>query len=268
MDIEDLSNEKIEEKKEFQKCYIRDIKSDFFIERVFNNLSTRRKLVIIKYNKKTQNCLNIKIYDYKQFSENKTSIIIEIIPIKNDEGEFIKKWKEDEESYYHIYFDDDKIEKKRNYLTKNDKVSKIKIIIDYQIKSFEDLFLNCKCIEKISFKHFYRNNISSMKRMFFECSSLKQIDFFTFNTTNITNMSYMFCNCRLLSELDLSKFNTSKVKDMSYMFWSCSDLYDLNITNFDINNLINTTGMFFQCSEQLKIKIREQNPDLAKKALC
>ena len=45
MDIEGLSNEKIEEKKEFQKCYIRDIKSDYFSERVFNNLSIRRKLV-------------------------------------------------------------------------------------------------------------------------------------------------------------------------------------------------------------------------------
>jgi surface protein len=78
----------------------------------------------------------------------------------------------------------------------------------------------------------------------------------------------MFCNCRLLTELDLSKFNTSKVEDMSYMFWGCSDLNDLNITNFDINNVINTTGMFFQCPEQLKIKIREQNPDLEKKALC
>ena len=41
----------------------------------------------------------------------------------------LKKWKEDEECYYHIYFDDDKIEKKRNYLAKNDKVSKIKIIL-------------------------------------------------------------------------------------------------------------------------------------------
>ena len=60
-----------------------------------------------------QNCLNINIYAYKNFCENKFSIIIEIMPIKNDEGEFIKKWKENEECYYHIYFDDGKIKKKK-----------------------------------------------------------------------------------------------------------------------------------------------------------
>ena len=32
---------------------------------------------------------------------------------------------------------------KSNYLNDEDKVSKIKIIIDYQIKSFENLFKNC-----------------------------------------------------------------------------------------------------------------------------
>ena len=30
----------------------------------------------------------------------------------------------------------------------------IKIIIDYQVKSFEKLFYNCDCIESIYFKNF------------------------------------------------------------------------------------------------------------------
>ena len=42
------------------------------------------------------------------------------------------------------------------------KVSKINIIIDYQVTSFNDLFYNCKCIEPIYFKKFYRNNIIDM----------------------------------------------------------------------------------------------------------
>ena len=43
----------------------------------------------------------------------------------------------------------------------------IKIIIDYQIKSFELLFYECKCIESINFKKFYRNNINNMENMFY-----------------------------------------------------------------------------------------------------
>ena len=39
--------------------------------------------------------------------------------------------------YYHIYFNNDKKEVKRNFLNKNENVEKIKIIIDFQIKSFE-----------------------------------------------------------------------------------------------------------------------------------
>ena len=67
--------------------------------------------------------------------------------------------------YYHIYFNDNKEEIKKNYLNKNENVSKIKIIINYQIKSFEKLFENCECIEYIYFKKFYRNNINNMKYM-------------------------------------------------------------------------------------------------------
>ena len=38
----------------------------------------------------------------------------------------------------------------------------IKIIINYQVKSFENLFRDCNCIESINFKKFYKNNINNM----------------------------------------------------------------------------------------------------------
>ena len=94
--------------------------------------------------------------------------------------------------YYHIYFNDNKKEIKRNYLDGNDNVSKIKIIIDYQVKSFEQLFYYCKCIEYIYFKKFYRNNIFDMEGMFYECSSLKELNLSNFNTNNVTDMGRMF----------------------------------------------------------------------------
>ena len=80
----------------------------------------------------------------------------------------------------------------------DNKVSRIKIIINYQVKSFKDLFEYCKYIELISFKKFYRNNIIDMSGMFYECSSLKELNLSNFNTNNVTYMSCMFRGCSSL----------------------------------------------------------------------
>ena len=148
-----------------------NIKADYFLEKVFNNLEKKNALKMVKYNKNIKERINISIKDYKEYSEIYSSIEIEIKPVNNKFGNFINM-NENDKKYYHIYFDDNKEEIKRNYLNKNDNVSKIKIIIDYQVKSFENLFYNCKCIEYINFKKFYRNNINNMKGMFYRCSSL------------------------------------------------------------------------------------------------
>ena len=117
---------------------------------------------------------------------------------------------EGDEKYYHIYFNDNKEEIKRNDLNKNDNVSKIKIIIDYQVKSFEKLFYNCSCITSIYFKKFYRINITNMSFMFFNCLSLKELNLSNFNTNNVTKMSYMFYNCSSLKELNC---NSESIKN-------------------------------------------------------
>ena len=77
-------------------------------------------------------------------------------------------------------------------------MTKIKIIIDYQVKSFKDLFKRCECIESINFKKFYRNNITDMSYMFDGCSSLKDLNLTNFITNNVTNMSNMFDGCSSL----------------------------------------------------------------------
>ena len=71
-------------------------------------------------------------------------------------------------------------------------MTKIRIIIDYQIKSFKNLFKYCKCIEYINFIKFNRNNITNMSSMFNECSLLKELNITNFNTNNVINMRYMF----------------------------------------------------------------------------
>ena len=69
--------------------------------------------------------------------------------MKGKNGKFININEEDK-NYFHIYFNNNKKKEIKNTsLNINDNVSKISINIDYQIKSFSELFYNCKCIESI-----------------------------------------------------------------------------------------------------------------------
>jgi len=113
-------------------------------------MKKNKSLEIMKYNKNLQKRLNFSINDYKEYYQ---SIEIELKIVENGYGEFINI-SDEEKGFYHIYFNNSKEEIKRNYLIHNEKVKMIKIIIDYQIKSFKHLFYNCKCIESIYFNNF------------------------------------------------------------------------------------------------------------------
>ena len=197
------------------------------MRKLFGIMQKRISLKIIKYNINIQKRMNININNYKDFFEKFSSIELEIIPIQNEYGPFINI-KEEDKKYFHIYFNNNKAEIKKTELNKEDKVSKINIIIDYQIKSFEKLFYKCECIESINFKKFNRNNITDMSYMFCGCSSLKELNLNNFNTNNVTNMSGMFSGCSSLKELNLNNFNTNNVTNMSCMFDGCSSLKELN----------------------------------------
>ena len=170
-----------------------DIKSKFVFKKIISLMKRNKSLEIMKYNKKLQKRLNININDYKEYSELYSSIEIELIS-NNKEGEFINIPDNDKE-YYHIYFDNSNEEIKRNYLEKNEKVKLIKIIIDYQVKTFKGLFFYCNSINSIYFKKFYRNNITDMNNMFSYCSSLKELNLSNFNNNNVTHMNGMFDGC-------------------------------------------------------------------------
>ena len=146
------------------------IKSDYFLQKLYDNMPKKKKLEIVKYNKKIQNRINLSVKDYKEYSETYSSIEIEIIPAKGEYGKFINI-NENDKLFYHIYFNDNKEEIKNKYKI-DEKVTKIKVIIDYQVKSFNKLFDDCECIESINFNKFYRNNITDMSFMFSFCSSL------------------------------------------------------------------------------------------------
>ena len=95
-----------------------------------------------------QKRLNISINDYKEYSQSFSTIEIELKPPSNKFGDFINIPDKDKE-YYHIYFNNSNEEIKRNYLNINEKVKIIKIIIDYQVTSFKNLFYYCKFIDFI-----------------------------------------------------------------------------------------------------------------------
>ena len=184
---------KINEEKNQLKSTTRyeNIKADYFLEKVFNNLKKGKTLNIVKYNKNIKRRININTNDYKEYSEKYSSIEIEIKPVSNKYGKFIKI-KEEEEIYYHIYFNNNEEEIKRNYINEDEDIKIIRIKIDYQVKSFENLFSGCKCIESLYFKKFYRTNINNMNSMFRGCSSLKELNLNNFNTNNVTDMNGMF----------------------------------------------------------------------------
>ena len=133
------------------KNYFENLKSDYFLQLIFSYFEIDKSLKIVKINKQIQRKLNSSIKDYKEFSET-SPIEIEIILNKERISKFIGVI--DGIDYYHIYFDNDKTEIKINSLKEDEKVSKIKVVLDYQIKSFEGLFEFCKDIKSINFKKF------------------------------------------------------------------------------------------------------------------
>ena len=202
------------------KVDFKELKSDYFLIKIFDIIKQNKLLNIVKYNKKLQKKLNLNINDYKKYVELYSSIEIELKFVDNKYGKFINISNEEKE-YCHIYFGNSNEEIKRNYLKEKERVNMIKIIIDYQIKSFKQLFDTCNCIRTIFFKKFYRINITDMSSMFNGCSSLKELNLSNFNTYNVTNMSYMFNECSSLNEINISNFNTNKVTNMSEMFSRC-----------------------------------------------
>ena len=261
--MDKISKDKIEKPVENGiKCLL-NIKSKIILKKIFDNILKKKFLEIIKYNNKLKERINLTFNDYKNYSQKYTTIEIEIIPVKNLNTQYsIYRFiniNKNEVEYFHIYFDDSKIKIKRTYITPFDKVNKIKIIINYQVKSFYLLFQYCTCIESINFIKFYRNNIYSMSYMFDYCQSLKEINFYSFNTENVTDMSCMFKECSLLKKLDLSKFNTKNVTNMGHLFFDCCSLEYLNISSFNTVKVTNMSFMFNECKSLKELNVSSFN---------
>ena len=138
------------------------IRSKYILKLIFDSIKINKSLEIMKYNKNIQERLEMGIDDYK---DEYLKTEIEIFPKKYQGGKeikFINISNIENKSNYHIYFNDNNIEIKSIYFTGNDHVSKIKIILDKEFKSFHELFYECTTIEKINFIKFNRTDITNM----------------------------------------------------------------------------------------------------------
>ena len=242
----------------------RKIKSRYILQQIFEHLNPKIFLNIIKNNKNIKNKLDIDLNDYKKYCE----IEIEIIPTAVKfcrNGTFINFNIEEDELYYHIFYNDSEKEtKEKNKNHISSQIRKIKVIIDYPVKSFEKLFFQCICIKSINFIKFNRNNINNMSYMFFGCSSLKELNLSNFNTSKVNNMSYMFYGCSSLKELNLSNFKTDNAYFMISMFDNCSSLTGLNLSNFNVSKVKFMTNMFSDCSSLKELDLSNFNNENVK----
>ena len=111
---------------------LKKIRSKYIVKRIFDNIKQIKLLNIINYNKEYQKLMKIKLKDYiNEFSK----IEIEIIPKENEYGKFINSRENAQ-----IYFNDNECEIKKKKITKEDNVTKIKIVLNHKIKSLSRLF--------------------------------------------------------------------------------------------------------------------------------
>ena len=89
---------------------LRNVKSDYFIQKIFGYMPERKSLETIRYNKSIQKRINININHYKDYSEQYSSIELDIISMKGECDKFINI-KEEDKKYIHIYFNDNKKKK-------------------------------------------------------------------------------------------------------------------------------------------------------------
>ena len=126
------------------------IKSKYILKEVLDFIQPETYLKIFNYNKKMQDKSDISLEDYKKYSNR---IVIEVIPIYvlSPDCKFVNMI--GDESLYHIYFNEDVKEQKRNIIDTVEIITSIKIIIDKneKMKSLSRLFKSCNEIKKINF---------------------------------------------------------------------------------------------------------------------
>ena len=244
-----------------------NIKSVYILRFILKeHLRKKSYFKLAQYNKTLQKKLEINLKTYKEdYKRRYNRIELELIPmstIEPDINHFFIRRKEKKE-YYHIYFNNDKNDEiNRSYITCKDiyidKVDKIIIKIDMELKSIAGLFTDCTVIKEIKFTKFNREDFTDFKELFYGCINLDKLDITKFKTSNVKNMNWMFARCESLKELNILNFNTSKVTEMMCLFSGCYFLRDLKF-NFNTKKVTNMRSMFYKCKSLTELDLSSFN---------
>ena len=216
---------------------------------IFNHLQKKTYYLFAKYNRNLKDKLDLKLDDYKELHKRFFyTIEIELIPITQLEPDknyyFIRRL--ENKAYYHIYFNNVFNETNRNYITNKDKIEKINIKLDMELRSIKKLFYECTVLKEIKFMKFNRDDFTDLSEMFYGCINLSKLDIKKFKTPNVIQMNWMFSLCESLTELDITNLETSKVTYMNNLFSGCLRLKKINF-NFNTSNVVSMKSMFLRC---------------------
>ena len=193
------------------------------MKKIFKFIGKKSAYNIIRYNKEIQNKCEINKDSYNTVFNK---IVVEIVPCYSEDKNniFIDYNINNHIEITYIDSNNVKHDLKRNFIMKDDHIKIIKIKINTNYISINKIFRKCEGIKEITFKKFYRNDITDLSSMFQGNICLKKINFSKFKTDRCNNMSYMFSDCVNLKYLDLRIFNTINVNNMKGMFCNCSKL--------------------------------------------
>ena len=71
------------------KSYLDNLKSDYFLPKIFDYIQKKKFLQILKFNKKLQKRLKLNIHDYKEYSQYYSSVELKITLADDKYGKFI-----------------------------------------------------------------------------------------------------------------------------------------------------------------------------------
>ena len=235
-----------------------NVNSKYILELIFNNISQRKFLNIIRYNEKLQNLLNKTIVDY--YEEYSKIVIIEItLSIPQSEKLYGKLSK-----YNNIYINGNKEEFKKDYFDSEDNGKTI-TIKEYSVCYFPlKIFHDWKYVEKFDIIKYQRPKIKDASYMFRNFENLREINIYDFPDSCI-NMADMFCQCNSLEKVKFHNFKGEYVKDMSRMFEECRNLKEVDFSNFNTENVVDMNSMFFKCYKLQKLNVTCFNTKSLKK---
>jgi len=233
---------------------IKNIKSKYVLNKVLKNVNYAKKLNIVRYNKKLQSKLGLKLEDYIIYNY-RTEIEIDILNFTNAKIKCLKKFLTFFKKKKDLFYIQFKINNEGEYKDLSSlKVLyssnlRIKLKNKQRITDYSNFFYGCSFIKTINFIKFKETDVKNMSYMFYKCNNLKYISNINkLITKNVTTTSHMFDGCRRLKYLDLSILDLKNVDDMSYMFSNCKSLKRI-IVSEKVNKKcgIKMEGIFFNC---------------------